>query len=91
MQSLVAALTDKVSVQFDPELTGSDGTGLCDGVIVMKASEHSDTTLPVAFKLVSETEVTPTFSKNEVLAAVQSALADAEFKLHAFDVRFAAR
>lgn len=92
MQSLVAALTDKVSVQFDPELTGSDGTGLCDGVIVMKASEYSDTTLPVAFKLVSETDgETPSFSKNEVLAAVQSALADAEFKLHAFDVRFAAR
>jgi hypothetical protein len=92
MQSLVAALTNKVSVQFDPELTGSEGTGLSDGVVVLKASEYSDTVLPVAFKLVGEdVDVSHQFTKNDVLAAVQTALADAEFKLHAFDVRFAKR
>lgn len=89
MQALVATLEQGVSLQFDPELTGSEGTGLSDGVVLLKQSEFLDTVLPVNFKVVTDSEARPQLTKPQVLKAVQAALVNAEFSLIAHDVRFA--
>lgn len=93
MQNVIAVLANGVSIQFDPDLTGSEGTGVADGVLQLKANAFSTTVLPVAFKVVVDEPTTevPKLEKEHVLAAVQHALAEADFQLMAAGVHFATR